>query len=56
MVDRVRRGDAVLPAGRLLLPQDVGLLSSIGRSTAAVHRRPRVAMLATGDDSDIAAL
>lgn len=46
----VRRGDEVVPAGRLLLPQDVGLLSSVGRATVAVHRRPRVRVMVSGNE------
>jgi molybdopterin molybdotransferase len=43
-------GREVLPAGRRLRPQDVGLLAAIGMASAAVVRRPRVAILATGDE------
>jgi len=46
----VRAGDVVLRAGRLLRPADVGLLASLGRPTARVRVRPRVAVLATGDE------
>jgi molybdopterin molybdotransferase len=46
----VARGRAVLPAGRRLRPQDVGLLASIGVSAAKVVRRPRVAILVTGNE------
>ncbi len=46
----VREGDVVLPAGTLLRPQEIGMLASVGRPTALVHRRPRVAILATGDE------
>lgn len=43
-------GRTVLPAGRVLRPQDLGLLSSIGVGRVEVVRRPRVAVLATGDE------
>ncbi|MBN2113105.1 MAG: molybdopterin molybdotransferase MoeA [Acidimicrobiia bacterium] len=46
----VRRGREVIPAGRLLLPQDVGLLSSVGAATVAVHRRPRVRVIVSGNE------
>ncbi|QDU22481.1 Molybdopterin molybdenumtransferase [Urbifossiella limnaea] len=46
----VAAGREVLPAGRVLRPQDVGLLASIGVSRVDVVRRPRVAVLATGDE------
>ena len=40
----------VLEAGRRLRPQDVGLLASIGLSSISVVRRPRVRVLATGNE------
>ncbi|MHB0875675.1 MAG: molybdopterin molybdotransferase MoeA [Anaerolineae bacterium] len=46
----VRRGEVVLAAGTVVRPQEVGMLASLGRSQALVHRRPRVAVLATGDE------
>ncbi len=46
----VRSGQLVLAAGALIRPAEVGLLASVGRSTVMVHRRPRVAILATGDE------
>jgi molybdopterin molybdotransferase len=46
----VRQGQTVLQAGQLLRPQDVGLLAAIGQATVSVFRKPRVAVLATGDE------
>jgi molybdopterin molybdotransferase len=46
----VQVGATVLPAGRVLRPQDVGLLSSIGCSEVEVVRRPRVRIIVTGDE------
>jgi molybdopterin molybdotransferase len=46
----VARGRAVLPSGRRLRPQDVGLLASIGAGSVVAVRRPRVAVLVTGDE------
>ncbi|MEQ1825726.1 MAG: gephyrin-like molybdotransferase Glp [Pirellula sp.] len=46
----VRCGSVVLEAGRLLRPQDVGVLSSIGCSAIPVIRRPRVRILITGNE------
>ena len=43
-------GDRVLADGRRLLPQDVGLLSSIGHSPVAVVRRPAVRVIVSGDE------
>jgi molybdopterin molybdotransferase len=46
----VERGREVLTAGRRLRPQDLGLLASIGRGEVAVVRRPRVRIIATGNE------
>jgi len=44
------RGQRVLSAGTLLGPPEVGLLATVGKAQVRVHRRPRVAVLATGDE------
>ncbi|MDB5305804.1 MAG: moeA 2 [Gemmataceae bacterium] len=46
----VPEGQTVLPAGRKLRPQDVGLIASVGVGTVSVVRRPRAAILVTGDE------
>lgn len=46
----VRVGDVVANAGRVLRPQDIGMLSSLGFSQAPVIRRPRVRILITGNE------
>ncbi|WP_431683978.1 molybdotransferase-like divisome protein Glp [Kitasatospora sp. KL5] len=46
----ISAGTTVLTAGTLLGPTQVGLLAAIGRGTAAVHPRPRVAVLSTGSE------
>ena len=46
----LRRGAVVLAAGTPLRPAEVGVLATMGRPTAPVHRRPRVAILSTGDE------
>jgi molybdopterin molybdotransferase len=43
-------GRTVLLPGRVLRPQDLGLLSSIGVGRVDVVRRPRVGILITGDE------
>jgi molybdopterin molybdotransferase len=44
------RGADLVPAGRPLRPQDLGLLASAGVTEVAVHARPRVAIVSTGDE------
>lgn len=43
-------GEVVLTAGRRLGAADVGMLAAVGRTHALVHPRPRVVVLATGDE------
>jgi molybdopterin molybdotransferase len=44
------RGTVLLHAGRLLRPQDLGVISSIGKSVVNVVRRPRVRLVITGNE------
>ena len=44
------KGDEVVPAGRRITARDVGLADAANYTWLAVHRRPRVAILATGDE------
>jgi len=46
----VRLGAEILPAGHSLRPQDVGGLLALGLTAVSVVRRPRVGILATGDE------
>jgi molybdopterin molybdotransferase len=46
----VRAGDVILSTGRLLRPQDLGVLSSIGVAEIPVIRRPRVRIVITGNE------
>ncbi|MCG8543485.1 MAG: molybdopterin molybdotransferase MoeA, partial [Alphaproteobacteria bacterium] len=43
-------GDVLLKAGRLLTARDIGLAAAMNRPWLMVRRRPRVAILATGDE------
>jgi molybdopterin molybdotransferase len=45
-----RAGDAVLPAGTRLGPQHIALAAACGHPSVKVFRRPRVAILTTGDE------
>lgn len=43
-------GDVVVPGGRRITARDVGLLAAANHPWVTVHRRPRIAVLATGDE------
>jgi molybdopterin molybdotransferase len=44
------RGTTLLEAGRILRPQDLGVLSSVGQGEVRVVRRPSVRLLVTGNE------
>ncbi len=46
----VKSGQLVLPAGSVLSAPEVGLLAAMGLKGVTVFRRPRVAVLSTGDE------
>jgi molybdopterin molybdotransferase len=45
-----RKGELALPAGRRLSARDLGLAAALNRAWLPVRRRPRIALLATGDE------
>ncbi|MDZ7598201.1 MAG: gephyrin-like molybdotransferase Glp [Desulfobacterales bacterium] len=46
----VARGQEILSPGRLIRPQEAGLLAAFGRGRVSVFRRPVVAIVSTGDE------
>ena len=46
----IAKGELILKKGKVLRPQEIGVLAALGHSTALVIRRPIVAILATGDE------
>jgi gephyrin len=46
----LRKGDRLIEAGTLLGPAEVGLLASLGHAEVLVGRRPRVAVISTGNE------
>jgi molybdopterin molybdotransferase len=46
----VREGERVLESGHVLRPADIGLLAGLGITQVPVARRPRVAVISTGDE------
>jgi len=43
-------GDEVVPAGQTVRPQDIGALLALGITQVSVAKRPRVAIVSTGDE------
>ncbi len=48
--DDFKKGSPILEKGAVLRPQDLGVMAGIGLAEVSVHRRPRVAIISTGDE------
>jgi molybdopterin molybdotransferase len=48
--DDFKKGATVLKKGCRLRPQDLGVMAGLGLSRISVHKRPRVAIISTGDE------
>jgi molybdopterin molybdotransferase len=46
----VATGAALIPVGRRLRPQDIAALATFGAASVSVYRRPRIAVLSTGNE------
>jgi molybdopterin molybdotransferase len=46
----INRGQKILPGGAILRPQDIGVLAMLGIPTIEVYRKPRVAIISSGDE------
>ncbi len=46
----VRRGDLILRSGKVVRPQDIGILAALGVRDVKVTRRPKVGVVSTGDE------
>ncbi len=48
--DDIRKGITAFNAGKKMRPQDIGMLAGLGIREVPVFRRPRVAIISTGDE------
>ena len=48
--EEIRAGQRAIAANSLLRPQEIGMLASLGKTSVRVYRRPKVGVLATGDE------
>ncbi|HCK65413.1 MAG TPA: hypothetical protein DHW49_04050 [Anaerolineae bacterium] len=46
----IKKGEIVLQKGRFIKPQDLGLLATLGIAEVEVYKKPRVALLSSGDE------
>ncbi|MCQ4925663.1 molybdopterin molybdotransferase MoeA [Tissierella carlieri] len=50
MGEDIEEGDIVLKKGHLIGPADIGIFATLGRGIVKVYSKPKVAILATGDE------
>lgn len=50
MGEEIKEGDIALTKGKLIRPTEIGFLASLGYSNVEVYRKPKVAILTTGDE------
>ena len=48
--ESVRQGELVMAEGKRICPPEISMLASLNRSEVEVFRRPRVAVISTGDE------
>jgi len=46
----VRKGDLVMRTGKFIKPQDIAVMASVGHTKVIVKKKPKVAVLSTGDE------
>jgi len=46
----IARGETVVRAGQLITSREIGILAAVGRASVDVYRKPRVAIISTGDE------
>jgi molybdopterin molybdotransferase len=46
----VKKGDCIIPKGKVIRPAEAGMLAILAKPFIFVHQRPRVAILSTGDE------
>jgi molybdopterin molybdotransferase len=46
----VKKGDQVLKKGKVILPQDIALLASVGHTQVLVGKKPVIGIISTGDE------
>ena len=46
----IKKGEKILTIGHRLRPQDMGAMASIGKARVTVYRKPRIAIVSSGDE------
>lgn len=50
MGEDMEEGDLVIKKGTLIGPAEIGIMATLGKSTVRVYKKPKIAIMATGDE------
>ncbi len=50
LAEDVKEGTTILEAGNKIRPQDIAMMASVGHTTPTVFKKPRVAIISTGNE------
>ena len=50
MAEDVKEGEVVLEKGRIIRPQDIAVMASVGHTSVIVSRKPRVGVISSGSE------
>lgn len=50
MGEDIKKGDLVLKKGTIIGPPEIGIMASLGKALVKVYAKPRIAIMATGDE------
>ena len=50
MGEDMKEGDLVLEKGTLIGPAEIGIMATLGKSIVKVYKKPKIAIIATGDE------
>jgi molybdopterin molybdotransferase len=50
MAEDIKKGDTVITKYKLIRPQDIAVLASTGKTFVSVSRKPKIAVISTGDE------
>jgi molybdopterin molybdotransferase len=46
----IKKGDVVLEPGRIIRPQDIAVMASVGHTSVTVSRKPRIGVISSGSE------
>jgi molybdopterin molybdotransferase len=50
MAEDIKEGDVVLERGKIIMPQDIAVMASVGHTSVIVSRKPRIGVISSGSE------